>query len=465
MSDLKSIFEEQRKYSFQLRLSDYKERISFLRRLKKVIYAHEDDILVALQSDLAKNAFEASVTELFFVYAEIDFAIKHLSQWMKPQKVKSNWVNFFAKSRIHKEPKGVCLILAPWNYPFQLVMSPLVSAIAAGNTAIVKPSEVSVASSSVVKKIISQCFQANHVVCIEGGKELSTQLLELPFDHIFYTGGTAVGKIVMAAAAKNLSSVSLELGGKSPVIIDSTADLADAAQKIAWGKLVNAGQTCIAPDYLFINKAQQDEFIGHYKKAVQQLFYNSRGDISHQHYGKIIHENHFNRLAHLVDDALEKGARINIGGKMDKRNLVIEPVLLSQLPAESKILHEEVFGPILPILTYTDIAEVVTYLQANAKPLTLYLFSPDKKWVNHLIRSTSAGSTCVNDVLIQISNPNLPFGGVGHSGMGASHGYHGFCEFSHQRSVLLQSKLNFSKMIYPPYEQKKSFLKWIRRLM
>lgn len=462
---INSVFKAQQAYKYTLRNSNATQRINKLSALKSSIQLYEKEIYAALQSDLRKSEFESAITEVVFIYSEIDYAIKNLSSWMRPVKVGKTITALTAKNRIYYEPKGVCLIISPWNYPFQLMMAPLISAIAAGNCAILKPSELSSETSSIICRVIEECFEESEVCCFEGDAALSTHLLSLPFDHIFFTGSTAVGKIVMEAAAKNLTSLTLELGGKSPTLIDETANLNIAASKIAWGKLTNAGQTCIAPDYILIQESLQTEFLEKYKAAVQQMFFTETGELNLYSYAKIINKKHFNRIQGLVDDALSKGAKIPYGGFGNESTQTILPAVLTDLPENANIMKEEIFGPVLPIIPYKTIEEAITFVNNMEKPLALYIFSQDKKKIQQVIKSTSAGGTCVNDVLIHISNPKLPFGGVNGSGLGSCHGQFGFKTFSHERAVVFQSKLDMSKLIYPPYEKKGWVLKWLRKLM
>lgn len=462
---ISSVFEAQQKHKYTLRNSNSAQRIDKLKTLKAGIEKYETRIYEALQSDLRKSHFEAAVTELIFVYGELNFAIKHLSSWTRPKRVGKAITSLTAKNRIYYEPKGVCLIISPWNYPFQLLMSPLISAIAAGNCIVLKPSELSPATSSVINTLIKECFDEQEICCIEGDATTSTTLLALPFDHIFFTGSTAVGKVVMEAAAKHLTSVTLELGGKSPTVIDQSANLKKAAEKIAWGKLLNAGQTCIAPDYVLIPQNREEEFISEYANAANKLFFTKTKQINEDAYAKIINERHYKRLSGLIQNATENGAKIAFGGERSESNQTINPTLLTQLPLDADIMKEEIFGPILPIITYRTIDEAVEQINSSSKPLALYIFSEDKKNIAHLIRNTSAGGTCVNDVLIHISNPKLPFGGVNSSGMGSCHGFFGFKTFSHERSVVFQSKMNMSNLIYPPYDNKHWVLNWLKRLM
>ncbi|HTM98115.1 MAG TPA: aldehyde dehydrogenase family protein [Pedobacter sp.] len=458
------IFKSQQAYKYTLRKSNVDERILKLKALKKTIRKYENQLYAALHSDLRKSRFESAVTELIFIYGELDFTLKNLSRWMKPKNIGKTLSNPFSSNRIYYEPKGVCLIMAPWNYPFQLVMSPLISAIAAGNCVMVKPSEVSSATSAVVHTIISETFDQKEVACFEGDASVATSLLSLPFDHIFFTGSTEIGKVVMAAAAKHLSSVTLELGGKSPTIIDKEVQLHKAAEKIAWGKLVNSGQTCIAPDYVFVHQQQVDEFIGLYKAAVNKLYF-ANEQIDSDNYGKIINHKHFTRLKALVTEAVDKGARIDFGGTFDENQQSIDPIILSRIPEEAKVMQEEIFGPILPIIPYEDLDDVIEKINAKSKPLALYIFSKNNQNIKKIIKNTSAGGTCVNDVLIHISNPKLPFGGVNSSGMGSSHGFFGFKNFSHERAVVFQSSIGFNQLIYPPYYGKEWVLKLLKKIM
>lgn len=465
MHTINSVFEAQKKHKYTLRNSNATQRIEKLTALKNSMTKFEREIYEALQSDLRKCTFEAAVTEILFIHSEIDFAIKNIADWMQAKTAGKTISNLFAKNRIYYEPKGLCLIISPWNYPFQLTMSPLVSAIAAGNCIMIKPSELSQETSSIIARIIEDCFEEQEVSCFEGDAELSTALLSLPFDHIFFTGSTSIGKVVMKAAARHLSSVTLELGGKSPVIIDESANLPLAAQQIAWGKLINAGQTCIAPDYLLIPESLQDAFIQHYTKAVKDLFYKPDQSLDESVYAKIINQNHFNRLTALKADALEKGASIVLKGIDDARQQTIAPCLLTQVPADADLMKEEIFGPILPIMTYNTLEEAIQLINDKPKPLALYLFSQNKKHIKQVLKNTSSGGACINDVLIHISNPKLPFGGVNGSGTGSCHGIFGFKTFSHERAVVFQSRFNMTSIIYPPYTRKNWVLKLLQKIM
>ncbi|MCE9537702.1 MAG: aldehyde dehydrogenase family protein [Bacteroidetes bacterium] len=447
---IKRVFDAQKGNQLSIKLAPINDRKKKLKKLKTAIKASENEIFEALKKDLRKPVFESAVFEVLFIYAEIDFAIKNLSPWASQQTVSSNLLNLMTKCCITYEPKGVCLIIAPWNYPFQLLMSPLVSAIAAGNCCVLKPSELAPATSAVLTKLIQLIFKEDEIAVIEGDSCVSTELLSLPFNHIFFTGSTHVGKIVMEAASKHLSTVTLELGGKSPAIIDEDVDLKKAAEKITWGTFANAGQTCIAPDYVFVHEDQQEKFIDLMKSAIEKKYFNKE-QLNKEDYGKIISGNHFKRLKNLFDDALSKA---------------IYPTVLTNVSSDSLIMQEEVFGPVLPVVTYKNITEVINYINANNKPLALYIFSNSNKNVDNILKQTSSGGACINDVMIHISNPHLSFGGINTSGMGGSHGFHGFKAFSHERSVMYQSKLiDISKIIYPPYNGKGMILKLLRKLM
>lgn len=444
----------------RVKTSTVEQRKQKLKKLKSIIEQNEAHIFEALKADLAKPVFEAAVTEVYFVYAEIDFALKNIAKWMRPKRVLPTTTSLFTKNRIVYESKGVSLIIAPWNYPFQLAMSPLVSAIAAGNSVVLKPSELSPATSAVIHRLISEHFDSTEIACVEGDAETAKALLALPFNHIFFTGSTAIGKVVMKAAADYLASVTLELGGKSPALITESASLEKAAEKIVWGKFLNVGQTCIAPDYVLVPEHLLASFIRLAKEKVNALFV-SNGKPNAEAYGKIINSRHFERQKRLFDEALSKGACLELGGDFDADALRISPTILSKVSPDSALLQEEIFGPILPVLTYTSLESAVAQINAQDKPLALYIFA-NEAVAKQLIAQTSAGGTLVNDVLVHISNPHLPFGGVQGSGTGSCHGFYGFKAFSHERSVMYQSAIDFNWMVYPPY--KMGLLPWLKKL-
>lgn len=462
--NLIEIFKQQQVHSISLRTTSAAVRKDKLRKLKSLIQLNEAGIFAALHKDLRKSEFEAALTEVYFVYAEIDFAIKNLSGWMRPRRVAAVMSSLFTKNRIYYEPKGVSLIIAPWNYPFQLLMAPLVSAIAAGNCAILKPSELSSATESLISNMINRNFDAAEISCFEGDASVSEELLKLPFDHIFFTGSPRIGKIVMGAAAKHLSSVTLELGGKSPVIIAEDANLEKAAEKIVWGKFMNAGQTCIAPDYVLVKAEQEDAFLRLVSENIDKM-YRPGSTLDKSSYGKIISTVHYNRLKELRDAAATDGAIVMTSGADSDEDQTLAPAILRKVSLESAIMQEEIFGPLLPVITYESLNQAIDLINQKPKPLALYVFTASDSVAQNIIKKTSSGGTCINDVVLHISNPNLPFGGIGNSGNGSCHGFFGFKAFSHERGVMFQSKLDFSKLAYPPYSAKAGLLKWFKKLL
>lgn len=459
-TSVSEIFAAQKTKQSALKTSSVAQRKQTLKKLKTLIQQNELAIFEALKQDLGKPLFEAAVTEVYFVYAEIDFALKNLSKWVKPKRVAPTLTSLFTKNRIVYEAKGLSLIISPWNYPFQLAISPLVSAIAAGNGVVLKPSELSPATSALLYTLISTNFAVEEIACVEGDAEVAKELLSLPFDHIFFTGSTTIGKVVMRAAAEHLASVTLELGGKSPAVITESAALEKAAEKIVWGKFLNVGQTCIAPDYVLLPEHLLEKFVDLVSQNIHKLF-TRNGQANAEAYGSIINSRHFERQKKLFDDALAKGAQLRIGGQFDANTLRISPTVLSKVPLDSGLMQEEIFGPLLPLITYKSLEEALTYINAQGKPLALYVFG-NSAIAKQVIAQTSAGGTLVNDVLVHISNPNLPFGGVQSSGTGSCHGFYGFKAFSHERSVMYQSAIDFNWMVYPPY--KMSLLKLLKKL-
>lgn len=440
-------------------------RINMLLKLKAAILKREKEICSALQVDLGKPAFESEAYEVIFVLAEIDFAVRRLSSWMKPHRVSSNLLNLMLRNRIVYEPKGLCLIMAPWNYPFQLLIAPLVSALAAGNSCLLKPSELAPNVSAVIAVMFQDCFPENEIALLEGGSELARELLQLPFQHIFFTGSSAIGKKVMEAASQHLASVTLELGGKSPVVILEDADLNKAAAKITWGKLINAGQTCIAPDYVFVHEKQRDEFCKLVTEYISRYYYQNN-ILNKDDFGKIISESHFNRLKNLLDDCKAAGGEIITGGICTEEDRRIYPTVITHVDTNCRLMQEEIFGPVLPVLTYSQLSEVTNYIKAGDKPLALYIFGNNRSVVEEILDSTSSGGVCVNDVMLQVSNPHLPFGGINNSGIGGSHGFHGFKAFSHERAVMYQSRFfDMGRIVYPPYKGKEKIMKLLRRIM
>jgi aldehyde dehydrogenase (NAD+) len=460
--EIEKVFYIQQEYKFILKKTTSKERIAKLKELMKVIIEKSDAIAEAVYKDFRKPKEESLLTEILPVTSSIRHIIKQLNKWMKPEKVKTPMAQLGSKSFIRRESRGVSLILSPWNFPFQLAIDPLVYAIAAGNCVILKPSEFSPNTTAVIKEIVESVFEQKEVAVFQGDYRTAERLLELSFDNIFFTGSPAVGKKVMAAAAKNLTTVTLELGGKSPVIIHPSANLEDAAKKIAWGKSINAGQICVAPDYLFVPKNKEEEFISLFKKHINRFY----GDIQESEdlqYSSIINKRHFDRIKVLVNDAVDKGASIPLGGEFYENSNVITPTVLTEVAMDSEIMEEEIFGPVLPVIPYDDIEEVYRHINSKPKPLALYVFGKDKRAVEDILNNTESGDIAVNNVVIHVANANLPFGGFNNSGIGKTHGYRGFMAFTHERSVLNQGAINTAAIFYPPFKPSTKGL--IKKLM
>ncbi len=452
--EIKELFLKQQENKYQMKSSSFSFRQRKLKHLREVILRDKKNIESALFEDFQRPFVESDLVELLPVISEINYVLSNLKSWMSEEPVKTPALHTGTKSWIRYEGKGNCLLIGPWNYPFHLIMYPLISAIAAGNTVMIKPSEFTPHINKVIMKMIREVFELDEVCVVEGGVETSNELLDLPFEHIFFTGSTRVGKIVMNKASQHLASVTLELGGKSPTIVDRKADLEEAALKIAWGKFVNAGQTCIAPDYLFVHQDVLVDFLEYFSKAIKKL-----GEEEKQNYCGIINEAHFKRLQQTLDEAVKLGAKLEIVGEMNESNLRMELSVLSQVPEESKLMQEEIFGPLLPIKTYKSEKEVVDYIRAHSHPLALYIFSKDDSFISRVLEQTTSGGVAINEVLLHNANLNLPFGGVGASGQGAYHGRWGFLEFSHKRAVLKRKVDLGIKYFYPPYNKsKKTFV-------
>lgn len=421
------------------------ERRSALDRLADMIRRNETAIVAALKADLGRPEAEAILTDYLPVLQEIAHARRHLRRWMRPRGVWPTLTTFGASGRIEPQPRGTCLIIAPWNFPFQLALGPLVSCLAAGNAAILKPSEVTPATNALIARLIAETFPPELVTVALGDKSVAEELLALPFDHIFFTGSPAVGRIVMAAAAKTLASVTLELGGKSPVIVGPDADLKQAADWITFGKFVNAGQTCIAPDHLYVHATVKEAFLAALCERVLRAY--GRGAAS-PHLTRIVSPSHAVRLSALIADAVEKGAVLPLASGQDGQ--AIGPYLIERTTPDMRMSREEIFGPILPVLTYTDIDTVIAGINAGEKPLALYIFDRNRTLVEDITRRTTSGAVGINLTLLHYTHPNLPFGGVNTSGIGAAHGQAGFRAFSHERAVL-QNRFLLLPLIFPPY--------------
>ena len=444
------VFNALKSNELNLRREPVAARKEKLKRLLSNIERYSARIEEAIFADFHKPAVEVRLTEIFPVTSEIKHVVRNLTAWAQEKRTATPITFFGASSKVVYKPKGIVLIISPWNYPFQLAVGPLVSALAAGNGAVLKPSELSPNTSAVIAELIAETFSEDEVTVLQGGKEIAQTLLDLPFDHIFFTGSTSIGKIVMEKAAQHLSGVTLELGGKSPVIIDSTADLKDAAQKVAWGKYLNAGQTCIAPDYVLIPEEKKAEFVKLLKSNILKLY----GDVSeidkNPDYCHIVNENHLRMLENLTADAVNKGAKIEVGGKTLEGN-TFQPTLLTNVSLDTEIMKNEIFGPVLPVLDYKTEEEFYNIIGENPNPLALYIFSKNKKFTDKIINEIPSGGAAINDVVVHFANYGLPFGGVKGSGFGKGHGYYGFLEFSHERSVMKQKKFTTIKMFYPPY--------------
>lgn len=407
-------------------------RKDLLEKFSAVIKNHEAEIIDALKRDLNKSEMETYATEIGILLEEIRFVLKNIDEWAEPKKVKTAKTHIGSKAYTVPEPYGVTLIIAPWNYPIQLALAPVIGAIAAGNTAIIKPSELTPATSALLAEMINTHFDPRQLFVIEGGVETTQHLLKQPFDYIFFTGSVPVGKVVMEAAAKQLIPVTLELGGKSPCIVDETADIPLAAKRIAFGKVTNAGQTCIAPDYLFIHKSKKDEFITEFKKMVIE-FYGTE-PLKSDKFGRVVNERHFNRLTSYLEDG-----EILLGGNVDPGSLKIEPTLMKPRDFTVPVMQDEIFGPIFPVIEYEELDEVIDFVTERPKPLALYLFTSNPITEDRINESISYGGGCVNDTLMHIVTPYLPFGGVGESGIGNYHGESSFSTFSHYKSILKQT--------------------------
>ena len=460
MKDIQEIFKAQSQHQYTLGNSSASQRISRLNALQKAVEkTYRKDLQEALFKDFKKPAIETDLTEIHPVISEIKLIKKQLKSWMLPLRVKTPFVFIGSSSYVIQEPKGVCLIISPWNFPVNLTFGPLASAIAAGNTVIIKPSEMTPHTAAVMAEIVSAVFKPEEVSLFEGDATVAQSLLSLPFNHIFFTGSPTVGKIVMGAAAKHLSSVTLELGGKSPTIVDASANIDQAAKKIAWGKFLNNGQICVAPDYLLIEHSIKEAFIIAFIKHTKH-FYSEQVSKS-EDYGRIVNQKHFERLLAHLEDAKKNGGTIEMGGDFIASENYISPTLISGLTADATLLKDEIFGPILPLKTFKKIEEVIDYINAGEKPLALYLFSKKPAIIKQVLRNTRAGSTAINHSVVQYSNHHLPFGGSNNSGIGKAHGYYGFQEFSNQRSVVKQFSFSAVEMLMPPYTPfKKRLSEW-----
>ncbi|MCB0487862.1 MAG: aldehyde dehydrogenase family protein [Cyclobacteriaceae bacterium] len=450
-----SQFEELKRKSVELKKETVAARKARLSKLLRWLMSNRQRVKEAVFADFRKPAVEVDISEVYPVIGEIKHALKNLERWSQSTNVDAP-INYLGTwSEIQYEPKGVCLIISPWNFPFNLCVGPLVSCLAAGNVALLKPSEATPHTSRLIAEMVKEVFDGE-VIVVEGDKDVAAALLELPFDHIFFTGSPSVGKIVMRAAANHLTSVTLELGGKSPAIIDRSARLKEAAKRIAFGKFLNNGQTCIAPDYVLIHEDKKDEFIGYLKSEVTTMF-GSGETITEESdsYGRVVNEQHFGRLSEMLEDAIERGAKLEYSGEIRQQSRFFHPVILTGVSLDAKVMTEEIFGPILPVLTFKDQEEVIEMVNSKPKPLALYIFSTSRKFKDSILSQTSSGTVCINDCVTQFTHPYLPFGGVNNSGIGKSHGYHGFVAFSNEKPVLKQKRgFALAYLFHPPFSKR-----------
>lgn len=456
--DARALITAQRQFFNSKVTLSYSFRMEQLKKLRNLIVDNERAILDALHADLRKSDFEGYGTEVGFCLGEIDHTIKHLKSWMKPKRVATPLFHSIGSSHLYSDPFGVTLIISPWNYPFQLLIAPLIGAICAGNTAILKPSELAPNTSKLIDELISKNFNPEYIAVVLGAVEESRALLEERFDYIFFTGGVEIGRYVYQCAAKYLTPVTLELGGKSPCIVDENINLEVASRRILWGKFTNAGQTCVAPDYLLVDEKVKDKLLAKMKIHLKEFF----GDDPQlsPDYGRIINERHFDRINRLIDSN-----KVFTGGKTDKSDLYISPTILENITTDDAVMGQEIFGPVLPVITYKNVNEAIDFVNKNEKPLAFYIFSENKSFSEKILQETSGGGGCINDTLMHLGNANLPFGGVGESGIGAYHGASTFDTFSHKKSVHKKSTITDLKIRYAPYKNNlpilKQLMKWL----
>ncbi|MGX9707272.1 aldehyde dehydrogenase [Laceyella tengchongensis] len=449
----KEIFEKQKEFYLTGKTKEIAFRLESLRKLQSAIKRYEPDITTALKKDLHRSEFDAYLSEIGPTLDEIKYVSKRLKTWAKPRRVPTPQVLMGSKSYVYPEPYGLTLIISPWNYPFNLAVMPLIGAIAAGNCVTLKPSEWAPHTSQVIMQMIKGIFEEEYIAVIEGDVETSKALLDLPFDHIFFTGSAQVGKTIMEKAAQTLTTVTLELGGKSPVIIDKDANIELAARRIVWGKWLNAGQTCVAPDYVLIHEERKDVWLAQLKQEIARFY--GTDPLTSENYGHIVNERHFSRLEAFLADG-----EIVIGGKTDAQRRVIEPTVLTGVSWEAPVMQEEIFGPILPVFTYTDLDEAIAEIRKKEKPLALYFFSENEQNQEKVIRSLPFGGGCINDTIVHIGNPHLPFGGVGTSGLGNYHGKYSFDCFSHEKAIVKQTT-QFDMPLR--YSFTKNALNWLKK--
>ncbi|MFY1046480.1 aldehyde dehydrogenase [Chryseobacterium sp. GP-SGM7] len=452
--EIQEIVAKQKEFFKTQQTKNLRFRKMYLEKLRDLILKNENLLYEAIDKDFGKSKFDTFTTEISFILNDIKYYLKNLNSFVKPKKVSTNLVNQFGKSRIYSEPLGNILVIGAWNYPYQLSLSPIIAALAAGNCCILKPSEIAGNTMKIMAKIINENFPPEYLYAYEGGIDETTELLKLKFDKIFFTGSTAIGKIVYKAAAENLTPVTLELGGKSPSIITKDANLEVAAKRIVWGKFINAGQTCVAPDYLLVEESIQEQFLEMLRKYIQEFKYEQDSD----HYTRIINQKNFERLIKLINKD-----KIYFGGNFKAANLFIEPTILTNINWNDEVMQEEIFGPILPVISFTNFNITLNEILEHEKPLAAYLFTNNSEEKENFIQKLSFGGGCINDVMMHLGNENLPFGGVGNSGIGNYHGKFGFETFSHQKAVLERATWGEPNLKYPPYSEKK--FSWIKSFM
>ena len=465
IAEARRIFVLQRQARWKVARSTGAERQQKLRALGEAIARRRGEIAEAIREDFGKHPTETEITEIQLTLTELKDAAANVRRWMKGRRVGTPMHLFGTSSEIRYEAKGVVLIMAAWNFPFALIVAPLIAAIAAGNCCILRPSEKVPASNRVLRRIIAEVFNESEVAIVEGSAAAADSLLSLPFDHIFFTGSTRVGHVVMAAAARTLASVTLELGGKSPAIVDETADVKLAAERIAWGKFLSAGQACVAPDYALVHQSRVAEFVAAAKQTVA-TFYGATEDARAKSHdiSRVIDARSVERLGALIEDAVRRGATVECGGRWDSSTRYVAPTILSGVGMDAEIMQDEIFGPVLPVLTYANTNELYRIIRSRGKPLAMYIFSRSRSKIEDALRNTSAGGSVVNNTLIHLANPNLPFGGVGGSGFGSYHGEFGFQAFSHARAVVRQGPFTVARMLYPPYgPHTDRLVKWLDR--
>lgn len=452
--DFQNILSDQRNLFNSQKTKNLKFRKMYLEKLKEVLLKNEELLYDSIYKDFGKSKFDTFTTEISFVLKDINYFLKNLNSLAKPKKVRTNLANQLGSSKIYPEPLGCTLVIGAWNYPYQLSLSPVVAALAAGNTCILKPSEIAENTMKAMAKIINENFPKEYFYVAEGGIEETTEILKLKFDKIFFTGSPKVGQIIYEAAAKHLTPVTLELGGKSPAIVTSSANFEVAAKRIVWGKFLNAGQTCVAPDYILVDEKVKDSFLDSLQSYIQKFNYHSESE----NYTQIINQRNFDRLVNLIDQE-----KVYFGGKTDAAKRYIEPTIMHDVTWNDKVMQEEIFGPILPVLTFKNFNEALLQIAAYEKPLSAYLFSDNSEEKEEFTTKISFGGGCINDVVMHLSNDYLPFGGVGNSGIGNYHGKYGFDAFSHQKAVLDRATWGEPDLKYPPYNDKK--LNWIKKLL